>query len=167
MSSISLQGNRLRAFSGWLWAFIQTSLHDQEDIGKNKVISWLNPCSAASTLFCCSLPRPASHKGSAFSQGPEVNLLPDRMTAVWSKNGSKRCIYGGGGRVENHSLPTEYTAWLSALVTVLNGWQFVIRAVWPQLTKQDSMSLLWEKEMNHDWIHVGEVLIFALILMYR
>lgn len=22
----------------------------------------------------------------------EVNLLPDRMTAVWSKNGSKRCI---------------------------------------------------------------------------
>lgn len=27
-------------------------------------------------------PRPASHKGSAFSEGPEVNLLPDRMTAV-------------------------------------------------------------------------------------
>lgn len=69
-----------------LWSVCRTSipspLRDQEDVVKNKVVSWLNPCSAASK----SVPRslgPASHKGSAISQGPEVNLLPDRLTAAW------------------------------------------------------------------------------------
>ena len=48
-------GNRLQAFSGSLWALVQTSLRVQEDVVKNKVISWLNPCSAASTLFSSQL----------------------------------------------------------------------------------------------------------------
>lgn len=39
--------------------------------------------SAVSTLFCCSSPRPGSHKGSGFSQGPEINLWPDCKTTVW------------------------------------------------------------------------------------
>lgn len=68
----------------------------RKDLVENKVISRLNPRSAASTLF---LLRPALDRrvtgSSAFSRGPEANLPPDRMTLARSKNGRKRGIMGG------------------------------------------------------------------------
>ena len=93
MSSLSLRGEQI---TGFLRVVVGTRPDFTARPGRRcekqgYLLTQPLQCSVNTVLLAARL-GPASHKGSAFSRGPEVNLLPDRMTAVWSKNGSKRCI---------------------------------------------------------------------------